>query len=105
MYVDPSLPYYDGFEDYISFANNDAWQSVSIGVGPASFGLTTIAALSGEKSARLQNCGQPEGAIDELIAGPIDLSVLNFVLFFWWTVFAFFIGIAVSFVFIPISSK
>jgi PKD repeat protein len=72
-----SLPYYDGFEDYISFANNDAWQSVSIGVGPASFGLTTIAALSGEKSARLQNFGQPEEAIDELISGPIDLSVLN----------------------------
>ncbi len=72
-----SLPYYDGFEDYISFANNDAWQSVSIGDGPASFGLTTIAALSGEKSARLQNFGQPEEAIDELISRPIDLSVLN----------------------------
>ena len=72
-----TLPYYDSFEDYISFVNNDAWQSESIGIGPAAFSISTVAALSGSKSARLQNFGQPSAAIDELTSGPIDLSVLS----------------------------
>jgi hypothetical protein len=72
-----TLPYVDGFEDITSFSNTDTWESVSIGVGPASFSVSNIAALSGDQSARLQNFGQPAEAIDELISGPIDLSVLD----------------------------
>jgi len=72
-----TLPYFDGFEDYSSFNNNDRWQTNSLGLGPAAFSVSTVAALSGDKSARLQNFGQPSEAIDELISGPIDLSVLN----------------------------
>lgn len=72
-----SLPYFDSFEDYSSFVDNDRWESVSLGIGPATFSISTIAALSGSKSARLSNFGQPSEAIDELISGPIDLSVLS----------------------------
>lgn len=72
-----SLPYYDGFENYSSFTNNDYWSSVSVGTGPAVFSISTTVALSGNQSARLPNFGQPIESIDELISGPIDLSVLS----------------------------
>jgi len=72
-----TLPYYESFENHTSFVNNDAWESVSVGIGPSAFGITTNTSLLGDKSARLQNFGQPNGAIDELISGPIDLSVLS----------------------------
>ncbi len=69
------LPYFEGFENQVSFVNNDQWSVLSTGNSQA-FAVTTDAALSGTKSARLNNFSQAAGSEDELISGPIDLSTL-----------------------------
>jgi hypothetical protein len=76
--VDPTseLPYFEGFETHSSFSNNPYW-STSNPDGNAAFLPTTLAALSGSKSARLNNFSQNGAYVDELISGPIDLSVLE----------------------------
>lgn len=72
----PSLPYFEGFEDYSSFINNTSW-SVSNPDLNAAFTISSAAALSGVKSARLNNYSQTGNFTDELISGPIDLSSLS----------------------------
>lgn len=69
------LPYFEGFENQVSFVNNDQWSVLSPGNTQA-FSVSTDAALSGVKSARLNNFLQTAGLIDELISGPVDLSTL-----------------------------
>ncbi|MEX2483258.1 MAG: S8 family serine peptidase [Brumimicrobium sp.] len=80
-YIDvvPTSPitYYESFEDYTTFNNNPYWESLSLNGGNAAFEITTDAALTGDNSAVLRNHGQPSESIDELISGPIDLSVLQ----------------------------
>jgi hypothetical protein len=65
------LPFYEDFEalnnlpsDFWvidNFSNNEAFDIGNVG-------------LSGTKSAKLQNFGQPQGGLDDLISSPIDLS-------------------------------
>lgn len=71
-----TLPYVDGFEDYSNFINIEEWSAESPG-NPTGFIVTTQASLTGNKSAMLLNNNQTAGSVDELISGPIDLSVLG----------------------------
>lgn len=77
IYIDSaySLPYHEGFENIGTFAGNDFWTVINN--GGAAFFITGTAALSGSQSVRLNNHGQQDGSIDELISGPIDASVLG----------------------------
>ena len=70
-----SLPYFEGFETLSNFNTTDDWSTENFN-NNSTFQVTTLAALSGSKSARLSNHGQGLGSIDELISGPIDLSSL-----------------------------
>lgn len=72
----PSLPYFEGFENYSNLFSIDEW-SVSSPGNPTAFLITSQAALSGSKSAMLFNYTQGTGVEDELISGPIDLSSLS----------------------------
>lgn len=78
IYVEltPQLPYFEGFENHSNFINNDQW-SVSNPNNNQAFAITTLAALSGSKSARIRNYTQPGNYEDELISGPVDLSSLS----------------------------
>ncbi len=69
----PSLPYLEGFETFSTFLESPYWTVNNIS-GSSVFHISTMAALSGQRSAMLQNFGQPEGSVDELISGPINLS-------------------------------
>jgi hypothetical protein len=69
------LPYFEGFEGTTSFLNNDHWSTLNSS-GTQPFLITTDAALSGSKSARLFNYSQNDNVEDELISGPVDLSSL-----------------------------
>ncbi len=71
------LPYVERFESYTSFVSNPYWSSENVSGGNARFKITSAAALSGSKSAYLANYGQPEGSVDELISGPVDLSSVD----------------------------
>lgn len=71
-----SLPYYESFESYSNFVNLDEW-SVENPDGNQEFQITGTAALSGNQSARLFNYTQTGNFVDELVSGPIDLSVLS----------------------------
>lgn len=71
-----SLPYFEGFESYNNFIGLDEW-SVYNPNGNQAFLITTDAALSGNKSARLFNYSQVGNFEDELISGPVDLSTLD----------------------------
>ena len=70
------LPYHEGFENMITFNGQENWSTYNPDVNNT-FTITTSAALSGNKSARLLNHGQAEGSVDELISGPINLSLLD----------------------------
>lgn len=70
-----ALPYFEGFENYINFTNLDQWSTVNPDVNQE-FAITTDAALSGSKSARLYNQSQTGNFTDELVSGPIDLTSL-----------------------------
>ncbi|MFK7783959.1 MAG: S8 family serine peptidase [Crocinitomicaceae bacterium] len=69
------LPYFEGFENHTSFVNNDQWSVANPDANQA-FVITTDAALSGTQSARIRNFTQFGNYEDELISGPVDLSVL-----------------------------
>jgi PKD repeat protein len=69
------LPYFEGFENQTSFLNNDQW-SVANPDNNQAFNVTTDAALSGTKSAKIRNFTQFGNYEDELISGPVDLSTL-----------------------------
>lgn len=69
------ISYLESFENYTSFNATDNWEIDNpIGQG---FAVTTSAALTGTNSARLNNFGQAAGRVDQLISGPIDLSVID----------------------------
>ena len=70
------LPYHEGFEDLTTFNGQDEWIIYNPDNNP-SFHITTSAAYSGARAARLTNYNQEQGDIDELISGPINLSVLD----------------------------
>lgn len=70
------LPYHEGFENLVTFNGQENWSTYNPDVNNT-FTITTSTALSGNKSARLLNHGQAEGSIDELISGPINLSLLD----------------------------
>lgn len=70
------LPYFEGFETLVTLNGQQNWSVYNPNVNSA-FGVTTTAALSGVKCARLTNYSQNAGDIDELISGPVDLSGLN----------------------------
>lgn len=70
------LPYFEGFENQASFLNNDQWSTLNPDNNQA-FEITSDAALSGTKSARLRNFTQSGNFEDELISGPVDLTSLN----------------------------
>lgn len=71
-----TLPYVEGFEAYSSFVGLDAWEIYNPD-NNQTFAVTSAAAHSGSKSARILNYTQTGNFTDELISGPIDLSVLN----------------------------
>ena len=70
------LPYHEGFEDMTTFNGQDEWLVLNPD-GNASFHITTSATYSGVRAVRLSNYNQDQGDIDELVSGPINLSVLN----------------------------
>lgn len=70
------LPYLESFENMLSFTGQENWTVYNSSSG-SSFTITTAAALTGTKSAKLNNYTQDVGDFDELISGPIDLSTLN----------------------------
>lgn len=72
----PGLPYFEGFENYSTFVGLEEW-SVENPDANGTFVISSTAALSGVKSARLMNYGQNGNFTDELISGPIDLSSLD----------------------------
>jgi PKD repeat protein len=77
IYVRPfqELTYYESFEQYSNFPTTDNWDVLNN--SGAGFTVTTLAALTGNKSARLYNYNQDAGQVDQLISGPIDLSVID----------------------------
>lgn len=70
------LPYFESFENQTSFVNNDQW-SVANPDNNQEFQVSSDAALTGTKSAKLRNFAQIGNFEDELISGPIDLSTLT----------------------------
>lgn len=68
-----NLPFLEGFENFSSLVNIDEWEVLDFG-NNAKFELSTSAAHSGSKSAKLPNFGQSAGNFDELISAPVDLS-------------------------------
>jgi PKD repeat protein len=66
-----ALPYYEDFEALNSLPSN-FWIIENLGDDEA-FNIGNVG-LSGSKSAAIQNFGQPQGGIDDLISSPIDLS-------------------------------
>ncbi len=70
-----TLPYFEGFEDYSNFLDLDSWSTDSPGNNIA-WEINTQTGLNSNQSAKLNNYAQNGNFIDELISGPIDLSVL-----------------------------
>lgn len=68
-----SLPFLESFESYTSLTGIEEWEVNDEG-NNQKFNITTNAAHTGSKSAKLQNYGQSAGNIDELISSPVDLS-------------------------------
>lgn len=65
------LPYFDSFEGYTEIPNNN-W-SRAFAQGSNGFDIANVG-LTGTKSAKLRNFNIPDGSINELISGQIDLS-------------------------------
>ncbi len=70
------LPYFEGFENLVTFNGQENWSVYNPDINNT-FVITTSVALSGSRCARLYNYNQDEGSIDELISGPVNLSVLD----------------------------
>ena len=70
------IPYVEGFESYGTFPDNNNWY-VNNNSGSAAWNISTLAARSGTKSVRLGNFGQNGNFSDELVSGPLDLSILQ----------------------------
>ena len=71
-----TLPYYEDFEKNVNGSVISNWTVVNAEKN-ASFEVTSQAALSGVKSATLQNFGQNVKSVDELVSAPFDLSDIN----------------------------
>lgn len=67
-----ALPVIEGFESTVALPNAD-WELVDLGED-GSFEVTSAAAFSGAKSARMPNTIFDAGSTDELISGTYDLS-------------------------------
>lgn len=70
------LPFHEGFENLSSLSNSTRW-TVQNYENNAAWGITSSAARSGSKSAKLANYGQAAGMTDELSSAPVDLSGIN----------------------------
>jgi PKD repeat protein len=70
-----TLPYFEGFEGISNLSATPNW-IVDNPSGNA-WNITTSAAHSGSKSAKLTNLGQAAGSIDQLISSAIDLSSVD----------------------------
>lgn len=70
-----NLPYHEGFENFSTFTGLENWSVYN--PNGAAFFVTNNVSLSGNQCVRLNNNNQTAGSIDELISGPIDLSVLS----------------------------
>lgn len=70
-----TLPYFEGFENITNLSATPNW-IVDNPSGNA-WNITTSAAHTGSKSAKLTNLGQATGSIDQLISSAIDLSSVD----------------------------
>lgn len=70
-----TLPYFEGFENITNLSATPNW-IVDNPSGNA-WNITTSAAHTGSKSAKLTNLGQAAGSIDQLISSAIDLSSVD----------------------------
>jgi PKD repeat protein len=70
-----ALPYFEGFETITALASSPRWFIYNSG-GNA-WDVTTAAAHSGTKSAKLTNFGQGTDNIDEMISNTVDLSSIT----------------------------
>lgn len=66
------VPFLETFENYSTLNNILEWEIVN-DYGNA-FELETTTGHTGTKCARLNNYGEPQGTIDELISSPLDLT-------------------------------
>ena len=71
-----SLPFYEGFENLSSFSGSTRWL-VNNFENNAAWDVTSTAANSGSKSAKLANFGQSAGQTDELLSSNVDLSTIS----------------------------
>lgn len=71
-----TLPYFEGFENISTLNGQENW-SVYNPDANNTFAITTTAALTGSRSVRLSNHSENPGSIDELISGPVDLTILD----------------------------
>ncbi len=69
------LPFWEGFEDYISLQNLTNWGVNNFNNNQA-FTIENATSYSGNKCATLKNFGEDTLSIDELISSTIDLSVI-----------------------------
>lgn len=70
------LPIYESFENYTSLNNIPEWAFKNED-NNAAFEIDNSIGLTGNKCVKLANYGQASGSFDELISGPVDLSVLD----------------------------
>lgn len=70
-----ALPYFEGFETITALASSTRWFIYNSGGN--GWDVTSAAAHSGSKSAKLTNFGQGTNNIDEMISNTIDLSSIN----------------------------
>lgn len=68
-----TIPLIEGFESFSTLDAIQEWEVIDYG-NNAKFELSTDAAHSGTKSAKLPNFGQSAGNVDELVSTPVDLS-------------------------------
>ena len=68
-----TIPFFDGFESYTSFAGTNNWQTYNLN-NNTTFVIDNAVSHSGMKCAKLANFGQSGTNLDELIAYPVDLS-------------------------------
>lgn len=69
-----ALPFYEDFEAINSLPST-FWVIENLGSNEA-FNIGNVG-LSGTQSAKLQNFGQPQGGLDDLMSSPIDLSSIT----------------------------
>lgn len=68
-----SLPFLEGFENYSTLNNMTQWQVINQN-NNNTFTIESTFGHTGTKCAKLVNYGQTAGSVDELQAGPVDLS-------------------------------